>query len=128
MIKIKNIEQQGQQIHVTVDLPDAKTDDDEPYGEDFTIQFHVDAIGSRMVMYNLSTPEEALKAIVLEQARGTNKEVPNPESREEAISMYQQDVKEMELSIEDSAEIDDVLDQNMERIQQAVAARTPSEQ
>ena len=127
MVKIKDIEQQGQTLSVTVDLPDFKGADDEPYGEDFTIQVPVAALGSRMVMYNLSTPEEALKAIVLEHARRTNKELPNSAGREEAVAHYREDVKKIKMEVGNTSKVNNLLDQNLETIQQAIVDRLPDE-
>lgn len=123
MIKVKDIEQQGQTLFVLVNLPDAKLEG-KPVG-DATIHIPIAAIGSRMVMYNLSTPGEAFEAIVLEHARRTNKELPNPQDRDEAVALYQEDAKKMKMEVTNSNKVNALLDHNLSAIQEAIVLRMP---
>jgi hypothetical protein len=119
MIKIKEVKQEGNQLIITANAPDAQK-------EDLLIYMNVDAIGSRMVLYNLSTPEEALKAVVLEHARRFNADLPNSENKEQMVDHYQKD-KKVKVDIVGADKVSALLEENLERIQQAVVDRMPEE-
>lgn len=113
---VKDIEQNGNQLLLTVDIPEVKE-------KDHTIYLAIDAIGSRMVMYNLKTPQEAVEAIMREHARRMNPDLDDPTNREEAVQIMEKDVDAITVDIKCQKLLDDTLDENLDRIRFAIMER-----
>lgn len=119
MIDIKQVEQVGNNLIVTVAMPDVREDD-------YTIYLHVDALGSRMAMYGVESPHEALGTIVLEHYRRLG-ELPNPTSKEEAVELMGEDMATLTVNVT-SEEVEGIIADNIEQITDAYITRMPQEE
>jgi uncharacterized UBP type Zn finger protein len=117
MAEIISVVEEGPNLIVTTKMePDTEPD------KEFKIIFHVDAIGSRMAMYGLNSPQEALASLVLEHYRRLS-DLATPTTKEEAIEFMNEDMQT--LTVVGCADVDTVVTNNLEQITDAFLARVP---
>lgn len=114
-IEITSIKQNGQSLVAHVKgFPGIDPNEDHP------VYFHVDAIGSRMAMYELSDPSEGLGAILKEHCARMSDDFKTPQTSREAVKQLPELASIQVDGIEKASQ---VISKHSKRIQQAYMAR-----